>query len=599
EILSTMNLITDDPIPGYPDWSIQEMRIYQQDDQTNLCPIYFSVSRYASLNNTSMGAATKNFWIILNCTVVGTLVTYCSSIEKYNNGLWDYVTDGVPTDGIHFSGGGSVGIGVNPPIRQLHSASATVSNEFIMEVEDGLADWKKWNFVVAGGAANAQNMYLRILNDVGAASSMDAMTWLANGNVGVGSMAPAAKLDVVGDITASTTITAGTGLTVTAGDAAITDGNLTVTGAGNGTITAASDITTTAGALLFTDVNNRIAKPAANELAFYTNNSEKMSINSTGIVDIQNGVLVLNKGNGSVGTNSDIYFNGQGLIASQSSLYINIDSDNNQANASLFIKTNAETSGGLTLLKVDEDGTVTTTNKVLLDTASIGAFDAVAPGTKVANTHAVNKQWVWDFLTGIQAGAMTDAQREAIVAHILAGTTADNYAELETAIHSSLNSTSAVCGDDTWTKSVVLTGGVVTNTCGGFSANVTMPGALIVTTNLTVSSDKRLKKNIKKLDSSLAKIIRLEGVEYFWKDRKKSKRKQIGLIAQELLKVFPELVEKSPGDKYYSVNYIGLIAPLIEATKEQQEQIEELKQENEQMRRFLCDKFNNEAQFCN
>lgn len=91
-------------------------------------------------------------------------------------------------------------------------------------------------------------------------------------------------------------------------------------------------------------------------------------------------------------------------------------------------------------------------------------------------------------------------------------------------------------------------------------------------------SDINLKENIKPLQNSLSKILQLKGVSFDWKN---SNKNQIGLIAQDVEKIFPELVSSSADTKLKSVQYANLVAPLIEAVKEQQTQIEELKKEVE------------------
>lgn len=82
---------------------------------------------------------------------------------------------------------------------------------------------------------------------------------------------------------------------------------------------------------------------------------------------------------------------------------------------------------------------------------------------------------------------------------------------------------------------------------------------------ITDSSDIRLKKDIKPLDFSLEKLLQVNGVSYHWKDAALP-NKQIGFIAQQLEKIYPELVETDQfGMK--SVNYSHLVAPIIEAIK--------------------------------
>lgn len=112
------------------------------------------------------------------------------------------------------------------------------------------------------------------------------------------------------------------------------------------------------------------------------------------------------------------------------------------------------------------------------------------------------------------------------------------------------------------------------------SGNVTAKGAINASGNVTANgfvynSDRNLKKNITPLSGSLEKILALNGYSFDWKS---TGTKDIGVIAQEVETVFPELVHtNSEGIK--SVEYGNLIAPLIEAMKIQQKEIESLKAE--------------------
>jgi len=89
-------------------------------------------------------------------------------------------------------------------------------------------------------------------------------------------------------------------------------------------------------------------------------------------------------------------------------------------------------------------------------------------------------------------------------------------------------------------------------------------------TEFLYSSDRRLKNNIKTIQNPLNKILNLRGVTFNWND---GGEPSIGLIAQEVEKVFPELVS---GADSKSVQYGNLVAPLIEAVKEQQRIIDNL-----------------------
>jgi hypothetical protein len=92
------------------------------------------------------------------------------------------------------------------------------------------------------------------------------------------------------------------------------------------------------------------------------------------------------------------------------------------------------------------------------------------------------------------------------------------------------------------------------------------------TTGWMHSSDGLLKTNIKPIEGSLEKILKLQGVSYNWKDTP-SGNNQIGFIAQDVEKVFPEVIMKDEQGNY-SMASQNLTAPLVEAIKEQQRRID-------------------------
>ena len=90
-------------------------------------------------------------------------------------------------------------------------------------------------------------------------------------------------------------------------------------------------------------------------------------------------------------------------------------------------------------------------------------------------------------------------------------------------------------------------------------------------TDFNSTSDIRLKDNIQVIEDPLAKLVQIEGVSFNWKENNKP---ALGVIADQVQEILPELV--TDGNPK-TVNYNGLIGLLIEAVKEQQIQIDELK----------------------
>lgn len=101
------------------------------------------------------------------------------------------------------------------------------------------------------------------------------------------------------------------------------------------------------------------------------------------------------------------------------------------------------------------------------------------------------------------------------------------------------------------------------------SRNVVNVETVTANQTVTANSDEKLKKNIKTIENALDKVLSLRGVEY---DRTDIQDHQIGVIAQEVEKIIPEVVY---GDETKSVAYSNLIGLLIEAIKELNKKIEE------------------------
>jgi hypothetical protein len=94
-------------------------------------------------------------------------------------------------------------------------------------------------------------------------------------------------------------------------------------------------------------------------------------------------------------------------------------------------------------------------------------------------------------------------------------------------------------------------------------------------------SDINLKENIKPLEGALEKVMKLQGVSFTWKEDTDTNKvtgikDDIGFIAQEVQEVVPDLVRKNDNG-LLSLRDKGITALLVEAIKEQQTQIDELK----------------------
>ncbi len=109
--------------------------------------------------------------------------------------------------------------------------------------------------------------------------------------------------------------------------------------------------------------------------------------------------------------------------------------------------------------------------------------------------------------------------------------------------------------------------------------NTVITGILSVTDDITAfySSDERLKDNITPIEDPLAKVLSISGNTFDWNDKSSHTGKDIGVIAQEIEKVLPEIVT-TRDNGYKAVQYEKLSALLIEAVKELSHKVDDLQQ---------------------
>ena len=175
------------------------------------------------------------------------------------------------------------------------------------------------------------------------------------------------------------------------------------------------------------------------------------------------------------------------------------------------------------------------------------------------------------------SGYVSTAMGYATTASDFASLTIGQYNSVNSAVTSNGNATSF----DTDNAAFVIGNGTASNAVSDafvvrFNGDATLAG------DLTINSDERLKDNIQPLGSTLNKLHQIEGKTYSFKKDEEHTPK-IGVLAQEVQAVFPELVTEG-ADGILSVNYQGLVPVLINAINEQDAKIAALEAQNAEIK---------------
>lgn len=232
------------------------------------------------------------------------------------------------------------------------------------------------------------------------------------------------------------------------------------------------------------------------------------------------------------------------------------------------------TGGGLDADKVD--------GKHASDFVSLTGTQTI---TGVKTFNSLNIDGNSTFIGSVNVGAASDGASRVLYLH---GSTVNKVSTLKTT-----NGNLHIDSEDGHSLYLNYYEGASTNIYfgtgnGGYCGTVSSAGVLRMAGDVVAYysfSDRRLKTNIKKTENNLDKILSLNPVEYTWKEGPREGVKEIGLIAQEVEEVVPEVVrlqsrhhdEKTEGEEYKQVDYEHLVSTLIGAMQEQQKQIDELK----------------------
>jgi hypothetical protein len=121
------------------------------------------------------------------------------------------------------------------------------------------------------------------------------------------------------------------------------------------------------------------------------------------------------------------------------------------------------------------------------------------------------------------------------------------------------------------------------NTSASWRFRVDNSGNATASGDVTAYSDIRVKTNIETVTNAVEKIQSIRGVTFTRTDTEDKERKHLGVVAQEVLNILPEVISETDNG-LYTVAYGNMAGLFIEAIKEQQAQIEELKNEIKELK---------------
>ena len=279
---------------------------------------------------------------------------------------------------------------------------------------------------------------------------------------------------------------------------------------------------------------------------------------------------------------SSLYTNETGFANTANgynALLLNINGDYNTANGSDALYSNAAGNSNTAIGSIAlQFNTIGNSNTAI----GVGALNRNTIGTNNVgvgmHANSNNLEGSYNTIIGYEAGKGTSTHNKSgnVFIGYRAGYSETNDNRLY--IENSSADSALIWGNFNNRRVVINGNGDDGNTTFTFYVNGKSGGS----TSWNNLSDERLKKNISTIPNALDKVKNLRGVNYEWKDPKKYENGlQMGFIAQEANEVIPEVVDDS--GEYYSMQYAPITALLVEAIKDQQKIIENLKVENSEL----------------
>jgi len=424
-------------------------------------------------------------------------------------------------------------------------------------------------------------------------------------------------------VTGDTSISSGN-LTVNTGDVSI-GGTLGVTGTITGTLSGSvtgnvtGDVTGTVSSISNHDTDDL----TEGTNLYYTDARARAAISATGSLTYDDNTGVLSFTQGDTDTVAEgltnLYYTDARVASyiSGNRSYGNITSTGNiDASGNLTVQGNLTVSGTTTTVNTE---TINLADNIITLNSNEAGTPSQNAGIEIERGTSANKQLIWNESTDRWSVGSDTFEAGTIIGNIQGQITgnADTADALSTARNITLtgevtgsasfdgsadaNITATVAADVIGSNELKVTGtgtstqflrsdgdgtftwatppdtnttysagngisisGTTISMSGSYSGSFTASG------NITAYSDERLKSNIETISGALEKVNSLRGVSYT-KDGEAS----IGVIAQEVQKVIPEVVHQ--GEEYMSVAYGNLVGVLIEAVKELSAEVEALK----------------------
>ena len=429
-----------------------------------------------------------------------------------------------------------------------------------------------------------------LINVIDASKSIGVVTSVSDAKVGVGTVVPTSKVHVSGDAYISGIVTAASGFNIgiQSGGIAVTTGAVTglnFIGAGNtfnyNSSTKTVDISIQGGGGGTTGV---VTSVIAGSGVSVTQSAGIVTVSVVRSGDIRLLDNISNSFNG-ITTSFAITSSGGALTpANSQSLIVSLGGAIQKPVTDYYVSTNNIIFTEAPQSNISFFGVYFDLN-LLGSNGSINIIDDISGSFNGITT---------SFLITSSGGAVSPNNTQALIVNVggvvqspsidylISGsniifTTPPTSGLSFSAVHFNVNS-----ADNTVLPRMLSTGGPWWNNAGNVGVGTTNPTSkLSVVGNVFVSgivtaidydatSDINLKTNILKIENPIEKINQLNGVSFTWKATNK---KSLGVIAQEVEAVLPELVH---GNDPKTVNYNGIIGVLIEAIKEQDIKIKEL-----------------------